>query len=506
VNQYTPLRRHSQVDDIPDKYRYFMHIRIVLRMLSYILIIISGCMLVPAFVALANGEYRSLNAIIVSIAFAAVTFFIIRYLSKDIDADNLSTRDGFLFVTLSWIIASLLGALPFYISGAIPSFADAYFETMSGFSTTGATILTEVELLPRSLLFWRSLTHWLGGMGIVVLTVAILPALGIGGLQLINAESPGPTVDKLTPRIAETAKLLWYIYLGLTVAQVLLLLAGGMDLFDSLTHTFGTVATGGYSTKNASVAHFNSAYIDAVITIFMVLAGINFSLHFWLLKGKFGNLLKDSELKSYLVIFFASTIIITWNLSAGKYSSIWESLRYASFQVASIMTTTGFATADYEKWPFISQAILFILMFVGGCSGSTGGGIKVLRLVTLLKQAFNEMKYLVHPRGVFTLRINGRPVKKDIVYAISGFFFLYLLMLLITTLAAASSGADVETSFTASLATLGNIGPGFGKVGPADNFSFFPAYVKWWFSFAMLAGRLELYTVLILFTAAFWRK
>jgi trk system potassium uptake protein TrkH len=463
-------------------------------------------MIAPAVIAVLNGEKEAFAAIAATIGISAVVFFAIKFFSNDNDTENLSTRDGFLFVTLSWITASLIGALPYYLSGAIPSFTDAYFETMSGFTTTGASILSNIEGMPKSLLFWRSLTHWLGGMGIVVLTVAILPALGIGGLQLINAEAPGPTVDKLTPRIAETAKILWLIYMGLTVLQTLLLMFGGMNLFDSLTHTFGTVATGGYSTKNTSVAYYNSAYIDGVITVFMVLAGINFSLHFWLLKGKFVNLLKDSELKGYLAIFGVSTLIVTWDVFGDSYNSLSESFRFASFQVASILTTTGFATADYEKWPFMSQAVLFMLMFVGGCSGSTGGGIKVLRLITLLKQGFNEMKYLIHPRGVFTLRINRRPVKKDIVYAISGFFFLYILMLLITTFIAASSGADVETSFTSALATLGNIGPGFGSVGPTENFAFYPAYVKWWFSFAMLAGRLELYTVLILFTTVFWKK
>ncbi len=483
-----------------------MHFKIVLRMLSYILLIISGCMVVPGIIAVVNNENDALLGISATIVISILIFSGIKFFTRGSDTVNLSTRDGFLFVTLSWITASLVGALPFYISGAIPSMADAYFETMSGFTTTGASILSAVEVLPKSLIFWRSLTHWLGGMGIVVLTVAIMPALGIGGLQLINAEAPGPTVDKLSPRIAETAKILWLIYLGLTVAETILLLFGGMNLFDSLTHTFGTVATGGYSTKNNSVAYFNSAYIDGVITVFMVLSGINFSLHFWLITGRFKNLIKDSELKGYLAIFSVSTIFITFDLFMKSYNSIWESLRYASFQVATIMTTTGFATADYEKWPFMSQAILFILMFVGGCSGSTGGGIKVLRIVTLMKQGFNEMKYLIHPRGVFTLRINRQPVKKDIVYSISGFFFLYILMLLITTLVVSSSGADVETSFTSALATLGNIGPGFGKVGPTENFGFFPAYVKWWFSFAMLAGRLELYTVLILFTTVFWKK
>lgn len=323
---------------------------------------------------------------------------------------------------------------------------------------------------------------------------------------MIKAEAPGPTVDKITPRITETAKILWLIYIGLTFAQTILLMIGGMNFFDSLTHTFGTLATGGFSTKNSSVGAYNSAYIDWVITIFMVLAGVNFSLHFRIMSGRYRDILRDSELKAYLGIFAVSTLIIAWNISGVNCSSIADSLRFAGFQAASILTTTGFATADYEKWPALSQTVLFMLMFIGGCSGSTGGGIKVIRIITLLKQGLNEMKYLLHPKGVFTLRINRLPVKKDIIYAISGFFFLYILMLLVTTMVAASSGSDVTTSFTASLATLGNIGPGLGLVGPTENFGFFPAYVKWWFSFAMLVGRLELYTVLILFTVTFWRR
>jgi len=380
------------------------------------------------------------------------------------------------------------------------------FETMSGFTTTGASILSDIESLPSSILFWRSLTHWLGGMGIVVLTVAVLPLLGIGGLQLIKAEAPGPTVDKITPRITETAKILWLIYTGLTFAETILLMFGGMDLFDALTHTFATLATGGFSTKNSSVGTFNSAYIDWIITVFMVLAGINFTLHFRFMSGKYKTLLRDSELKAYLGIFAVSTLLIAWNILGTSCSTVSDALRYAGFQAASILTTTGFATADYEQWPALSQTVLFVLMFVGGCSGSTGGGIKVIRIITMLKQGLNEMKYLLHPKGIFTLRINRQPVKKDIIYAISGFFFLYILMLLVTTIVAASSGSDVTTSFTASLATVGNIGPGFGLIGPAENFSFFPAYVKWFFCFAMLVGRLELYTVLILFTVTFWRR
>ena len=482
-----------------------MNPRLVIKTISTLLLLISLFMLVPMFIAFYYGESDALNSfLIVIIATAFISLATFLYVKKPAN-NSMSTRDGFLFVSLSWIFVALVGSLPFYISGSIPSFTNAYFETISGFTTTGASILTNIEVMPRSMLFWRSLTHWLGGMGIVVLTVAILPVLGIGGLQLIRAEAPGPTVDKITPRIKETAKLLWLVYLGFTVAETILLMFGGLDLFDALTHTFGTLATGGFSTKNASVGHFNSAYTDAVITLFMVLAGINFTLHYRMLTGKFSPLKRDTEFKAYIAIFVAATLITTFNLYGDYYSSLGESLQYASFQCASILTTTGYATTDFEKWPFLSQAVLFILMFVGGCSGSTGGGIKVIRIVTLLKQGFNEMKYLLHPRGIFTLRLSGYPVKKDIVYSISGFFFLYIFMLLIMTLIVSTSGQDILTSFTSSLATVGNIGPGFGRIGPAENYAFYPDYVKWALSFAMLVGRLELYTVLILFTPRFWK-
>ncbi|HOV09465.1 MAG TPA: TrkH family potassium uptake protein [Spirochaetota bacterium] len=477
----------------------------IYKIISYLLLIISAFMLIPAAIALYIEEYQCLQAFIIAISIACINFIAMYIITKDNKNNSLSLKDGFLFVTLSWVFASLLGALPFYISGSIPSFTDSYFETMSGFTTTGASILTNIEGLPASMLFWRSLTHWLGGMGIVVLTVAVLPLLGIGGMQLIKAEAPGPTVDKITPKIAETAKILWMIYTGLTIAETLLLMLGGMTLFDALTHTFATLATGGFSTKNTSIAYYNSTYIDWVITTFMVLAGINFSLHFRFLSGKFKFLLKDSEFKAYIAIFISAVLIIAINIYGTHYKTLSDSFRYAGFQAASILTTTGFATADYESWPALSQAVLFILMFIGGCAGSTGGGIKVIRIITLLKQALNEMKYLLHPKGVFTLRINREPVKKDIIYAISGFFFLYIFMLLATTFISSSSGVDIITSFTSALATVGNIGPGFGLVGPSENFAFFKDYVKWFFSFAMLTGRLELYTVLIIFTRSFWK-
>ena len=483
-----------------------MNPKIVLRIISYLLLIVCGFMLTAVAVAVFFHELAIAKVFSEVVAVTVLIAGIFLYSTRSLSHAHPSFKDGFLFVTGSWAIVALFGALPFYLSGAIPSFCDAYFETISGFTTTGASILTEIQSLPHSILYWRSLTHWLGGMGIVVLTVAILPLLGVGGMQLVKAEAPGPTVDKITPRIAETAKYLWYIYLGMTVLETLLLMAGGMNFLDSLIHTFGTLATGGFSTKNGSIEHFNSAYIDWVITFFMVAAGMNFVLHFRLLTGQARSLIKNSELKAYLVIFVTATLVIAWILNLSVYPAFKDALRYAAFQVASILTTTGFVSADYESWPHVTQAILFLLMFVGGCSGSTGGGIKVIRLVTLFKQAVNEMKYLIHPKAIFPLRISGKVVSKNIVYAISGFFFLYITILLLVTFVVCLSGVDLFSALTTALATVGNIGPGFGAIGPTKNYAHFADPIKWVLSFAMLAGRLELYTVLVLFTPMFWKK
>ncbi len=483
-----------------------MNIKQVLKIVSVLLLIISFFMLIPVFIAFYYDEVEVVKSFLIPIFLILIFFVLMLFLTRDKSRNIMSTREGFLFVTLSWIFASLFGALPFFLSGSIPHFTDAFFECMSGFTTTGASILTNIESLPKSILFWRSLTHWLGGMGIVVLTVAIFPILGIGGLQLIKAEAPGPTLDKITPKITETAKILWYIYIVLSITETLLLMAGKMTLFEALTQTFGTMATGGFSPKNRSIGHYNSAYIDIVITVFMIMAGTNFILYFRLITGKWRNIINNAELKAYLLIFLVSTVIITFNLHGRVYNSIGNSLRYAGFQAASILTTTGYSTTDFEKWPAISQIVLFILMFIGGCSGSTGGGIKVVRIVTLFKQGINEMKYLIHPRGIFSIKISGTKVKKDIVYAISGFVFLYLFMLLLTTLVVASGGNDILTSMVSALVTLGNIGPGFGKIGPAENYAFYQDYIKWFLSFAMMTGRLEIYTVLIILTTTFWKK
>ncbi len=482
-----------------------MHFRTVAKILAILLAITSLFMLTSVLVALWYGEYKIMFSFLYPVVFVLAGAGVVLRWMRGRTRESLSIRDGFLFVVFGWLLASLVGALPFYLSGVIPHYADAYFETMSGFTTTGASILAEIASLPRAILYWRSLTHWLGGMGIVVLTVAILPLLGVGGLQLVKAEAPGPTVDKITPRITETAKYLWYIYLGITVAETVLLLLGGMSFFDALTHTFGTVATGGFSTRNASVGHYDSAYIDLVITFFMLIAGMNFTLHYKFLTGNVRKVLADAELKAYLLIFAGAVMIITVELYHRVFSGVFDCFRYAAFQAASILTTTGYATADYQQWPYVTQMVLFTLMFVGGCSGSTGGGIKVIRIVTLLKQGINEMKYLVHPKGVFSLRLSGNLVRKNIAYAISGFFFLYISTILLVTFIVSTAGIDIVTSLTTALATVGNIGPGFGRIGPTGNYAFYPDYVKWVLSLAMMVGRLEIYTVLVLLTPTFWK-
>jgi trk system potassium uptake protein TrkH len=482
-----------------------LNITFVLRVVSVLLLLVSGFMAASLGVALLYGEGWLAAAFLVPIA-ASVMFFLATAVARRTRASTmLSVRSSYFLVALSWLLASALSALPFMISGAIPAFVDAFFETMSGYTTTGASILSDVEKLPRGILFWRSTTHWLGGMGIVVLTVALFPLLGIGGLKLVDAEAPGPTVDKVSPRISTSAKALWTIYVLMTVVEIALLALGGMDLFDAATHTFGTVATGGFSTRNASVGSFHSAYIDVVITVFMVLAGANFNLYYALGRGELRRVLADTELRAYLGIFAVSTLAIALDLRGNGYRTFAESLRYAGFQSASVLTTTGFTIADFEKWPPFGQVVLFVLMWIGGCAGSTGGGIKVIRLVTLFKQAITELRYMLNPRGVVAVRVGGQSVRKNVVYSVYAFVFLYLCTMFVTVLVVASGGYDIVTSLTATLATLGNIGPGFGAVGPVENYGHFPAYIKAVLSLAMMAGRLEIYTVVLLLTPRFWR-
>jgi len=483
-----------------------MNASLILRVLGVLLLIVSGFLLLSLPVALYYGEIHLAWVFLVPVGINLLVFAAGRLFAHRPKDTTLSVRSGYLLVALSWLAVTATGALPFVLSGTIPGYTDAFFETMSGFTTTGASILTDVEAVAKSLLFWRSMTHWLGGMGIVVLTVAIFPLLGIGGLRLMDAEAPGPSVDKFTPRVSQTAKILWLLYIGLTLLQVLLLMLGGMGLFDALTHAFGTMATGGFSTRNSSVGHYRNPYLQVVVTVFMLLAGANFTVYYRLLRGRLRSLLQDSELKAYLAVFFVAAAVITVSLNGLLPGSFSEHLRAASFQAASILTTTGFSTENFGHWPHLAQTVLFALMFIGGCAGSTGGGVKVVRLVTLFRQASTELRYLVHPRGIFSVRVSGQTVRKNVIYGAYAFFFLYLGLIFATMVVVATGGYDLITSITAALATLGNIGPGLALVGPKANYAHFPDYITWWLAFVMLAGRLELYTVLLLFTREFWRR
>jgi trk system potassium uptake protein len=415
----------------------------------------------------------------------------------------ISHREGMTIVTMGWIFAGLAGALPFLAH--FPSGIDAVFESFSGFTTTGASILTDIESLPRSILLWRSLTHWLGGMGIIVLSLAILPFLGVGGMQLYKAEVSGPAPDKLRPRIRDTAILLWKVYLLFTAVQTVLLLLGGMDLFDALCHTFGTVATGGFSTKNASVGHFNSAYIEGVITFFMFICGINFALHFQLLRGRPLAMWRDPEFR-----FFSWTVLIFTVVAVAylfqEYGSLTLAFRYGIFQVVSILTTTGFGTADYGLWAPVIQVVLLSCMFIGGCAGSTAGGMKCMRIMLLLKQANKEIMRLIHPHSVSQLKLGGRIVKPEVLSGIFGFFVLFMGLFVVSSFLLAAMGVDVLTSFAAVAATIGNIGPGLGSVGPAENYAHMPQAGKVLLTMCMLLGRLEIYTVILLFVPEFWKK
>lgn len=475
-----------------------------LKIIAVIMAIVGVTFALPIGVALYCEETGVLLSFIIPMLFS-FAFFLVVYLPSRKVKFSLSIRQTFAIVALCWITASFMGALPLYFSGSYPLFTDAFFESVSGFTTTGASVCASVEDLPRSINTWRCLTHWLGGMGIVTLTVALLPLLGIGGFQLIKAETTGPEKGKVTARITTTAKILWLIYLFLTVLEALLLKFCGMDFIDAFCHSFSTLGTGGFSTKNASVGHWNSASIDYIITIFMVLSGVNFSLYYYLIARKFTDIFENSEFKCYIAIVLGTTAVCVLCLLPyfGNFS---DSLRFGSFQVASIITTTGFGTSNYVLWPHAAQFILFFVAFIGGCSGSTCGSIKVIRWVILGKQVGNETKKMLHPHGVFTVRLNGRPGRKDIVFNVASFVTFYLILLMITTFVGTLANLDIFTSFTGAASMVGNIGPAFGKFGPVENFGFLPSFVKWWYCFAMLAGRLELYTMMIYFLPSYWKK
>ncbi|MCF8369890.1 MAG: TrkH family potassium uptake protein [Bacteroidales bacterium] len=439
------------------------------------------------------------SGIITSLS-GATLWFITRKANR-----NIGKREGFIIVSLAWIIISMFGTLPYLISRSIPNFTDAFFETMSGFTTTGASILSDIEAMPKGLLFWRAMTHWIGGMGIIVLSVAILPLLGIGGMQLFVAEMPGITPDKLHPRITQTAKRLWLIYVILTFSEVLLLMAGGMDFFNSLCHSFATMATGGFSTQNASIANY-SAYIQYIIIIFMIFAGTNFTLHYLALHGKIKDIWQNEEYRYYILFTFGFALILGIILALYHNTGVEESFRSALFQVVSIVTTTGFVTSNYLIWPGYIWIVIFLLMFIGGSAGSTGGGIKIARQILLLKNSALEFKRMMHPQAVIPVRFNKKVVSQEIIHLVTSFFLFYVLTFFAGTFILSLIGLDFETSVGATIASLGNIGPGIGDVGPVNHYGGLPVTAKWVTSILMLLGRLELFTVLILFSPAFWKK
>jgi trk system potassium uptake protein TrkH len=419
---------------------------------------------------------------------------------------DIRQREGLAIVFFGWTAMGLFGALPFFFAGEGVSFTDTFFESVSGFTTTGASIFTNIERHAEGILFWRSFIQWLGGMGIIVLSLAVLPFLKVGGMQLYKAEVPTPVPDKLKPRIQETAVTLWKVYILFTFLQILLLLAGGMNLYEAVCHTFTTMPTGGFSTKNASIAHYNSAYFDTVFILFMLMAGINFSLHYQMLKGKPLAIWRDAEGRFFLFLSLVLVLLVSWNIYGEVYHTLSDAIRYGAFQVVSILTTTGFATADYETWPAMSQIILFLCMFIGASAGSTGGGIKCLRIMLLFKYCTRELFLLIHPRSITHIKIGGKPIPEEIIRSVIGFLALYIGLFALCTVILSGLGVDFMTSLTAVASCIGNIGPGFGMVGPAENYAAIPVLGKWLLIWCMLLGRLEIYTVIILFAPEFWRK
>ncbi|UII21847.1 TrkH family potassium uptake protein [Fulvivirga ligni] len=419
---------------------------------------------------------------------------------------ELKKKDGYLIVTLGWLIMSFFGTIPYLLSESIPDLTNAFFETISGYTTTGASILNNIEGVPKGILFWRSLTQWIGGMGIIVLAVAILPILGIGGMQLFVAEAPGISPDKMKPRIKEVAKRLWFIYLGLTAAETLLLALGGMTFYDAINHSLTTMATGGFSTKNASVAYYESAYIQYVIIIFMFLAGTNFTITYFGLKGKFRKVWDNEEFRNYLYITVILSVCISFFVFSSKWEGFEKSFRDSLFQVVSVITTTGFVSADYTAWAPFLTIIFFLLMFTGASAGSTAGGIKIVRHTLLFKNSFLEMKRQLHPSAIIPVRLNGMAVSRDITYNVLAFIMIYLLVYGVGVFLLSFTGEEFDTALGAVATCLGNIGPGLGAVGPVDNFYNITPFGKWLLSFLMLLGRLELFTVLMLFNKNFWQK
>ena len=495
-----------------------LNIKIIYRFLG-ITAILNGLFMFIAFpFSFFNEENEAwgiLNAGIITIFIG-----LLLYLFNKPKNTNIQKKEGYLIVTLGWLTLSITGMLPYLLSGAIPSIPDAFFETISGYSTTGSSILKDIEIMPKGILFWRSATHWIGGMGIIVLTIAILPLLGIGGMQLFMAEAPGPSADKLHPRITDTAKRLYLIYVVLTFAEFLLLKVAGMTWFDALNHAMATVSTGGFSTKNASIAYYNHLpYVQYIIIFFMLVAGTNFVLTYFALKGKIQKVFQSEEFKYYLfgIIGVSSLIVVLVvhfqdpslesSINHPKvFGDVEYAIRHSLFMVTSVITTTGFVTADFTMWNFFATGIFFALFFTGGSAGSTSGGVKVVRHIVMLKNSFLEFKKALHPNAIIPVRYDGKSVSQTIVFNILSFFIIYMFIFIMASVTLNLLGLDFVSALGAAASSLGNIGPAIGSVSPVDNFAHLSTSAKWFCSFLMLIGRLELFTVLILFTPFFWRK
>ncbi len=481
-----------------------MDFRLITRVLS-IVILIEAFSMVPALsVSLIYNEHSTAGAFLFSIVLMLLLSIAGIYFVKPL-SKSVNIREGLLIVASSWILASLLSVLPYMLSGSIQGFADAFFESSSGFTTTGASILSNVESLPRGILFWRSFTHWLGGMGILVFAIALLPSLGIGALHIAEAETPGPTTDKLTPKLTSSTRILYYIYIGMTTAEVILLLLGGMNVFDAFIHTFGSVGTGGFSSYSDSIAHFNSLYIEIVITVFTLMAGINFNLYYFLFFRNWRDFVKDRELRAYLLIILFSAVLIAVILYYfGIAERFGTALRLAFFQTVTIITTTGYSTTDFNLWPSSSVMILLLLMFVGGCSSSTSGSIKVIRIVVLFKLIRRGIYKRLHPTAVVPVKLNGKNLSSGVVSSIASFLFLYIIIFMVGTLIVSIENVDLITAASTVAACLGNVGPGFGEVGPLSSYSLYSDATTVFLSLLMITGRLELFTILLLFMPGFW--
>ncbi len=472
------------------------------------LVIISGILM--AFTIPVSYYYKGtdLFPLMISTAITLLCGLLLKYTTRKSENDEVKKREGYLIVALGWLTMALFSSLPYVLSGAIPNYSDAFFETVSGLTTTGSSILNDIESLPKGILFWRSMTQWIGGMGIIVLTIAILPLLGVGGMELFASEAPGPSKDKIHPRIKETAKRLWLIYFFLTAMQCILLMIAGMDFYDAINHSFTTMSTGGFSTKQASVAYFTSPAIQYIIIIFMFLAGTNFTLLYFGFKLKFNKFWENDEFKWYIgaVLMLCAVIAPVVYLFYSGNGSFEESFRGVLFQVVSIITTTGYATTDFTTWGTFITFIFFLLLFSGASAGSTSGGIKIVRIVLLAKNGFLEFKRRLHPNAVIPVHLNKQSVSSKIIYNLLAFAFFYLFIFVVGCIVMTFLGVDFMEAFSAVATSLGNVGPGVGSIGPSGNFYHLPDAAKWFLSFLMLLGRLELFTIAILFTPYFWKR